>query len=118
MGAGAGALRRNMGHYDTIERHVRLDRYAWMGTNAPWTIITVSRIPAIEIEMIEPAAPSDTSFDYDEDYEDDYEMEAAAPEDESGESESWEWFTNTRGGGNGDFNFDWIPDFETTSDSD
>ena len=118
MGAGAGALRRDMGQYDTIERHLRLDRDAWMGTNAPWTIITISRIPTVEIEMIEPAVSSDTSFDYDDDYEDDYEMEVAAPADESDEAESWKWLTNTRGGGNDTYNFDWIPDFGTTSDSD
>ena len=71
MGAGAWALRRNMGQYDSIERHVRLNRHAWMGTNAPWTIITISGIPAVEIEVLEAIDSSDDyiSIDYDDDYD-------------------------------------------------
>ena len=46
--------------------------------------------------------------------------EEAAPTDEemvsSSSSSSWEPFTNTRGGGKGDFDWDWIPDFETESE--
>ena len=71
MGSGAGALRRSMGQYDSIERHLRLDRNAWMGTNSPIIIITISRIPAIEIEVLEAVDSSDDYFsmDYDDDYD-------------------------------------------------
>ena len=78
MGSGAGALRRNKGQCDTIEWHVRLNVHAGMGVNAPRTVFTVSRIPSIEIEMLEPETASDTPIDYDDDYDDDYEAEAAS----------------------------------------
>ena len=42
-----------------------------MGTNAPIIIITISRIPAVEIEVLEAVDSSDDylSMDYDDDYD-------------------------------------------------
>ena len=87
MGAGAGALRRDMGQYDTIERHVRLER-----RNLPYhhhvIIITVSRIPEVEIEELEAASSSDISFDYDYEVEEDIEEWVVTVEDVNMNSDS------------------------------
>ena len=37
-----------------------------------------SRIPTVEIEMIEPEVSSDATIDYDDDYEYDHEVEAVS----------------------------------------
>ena len=80
MGAGAGALRRNMNQYTEIERLVRLER-----PNLPYhhhvISITVSRIPEVEIEELEAASSSDISFDYDYEVEEDIEEWVVTVED-------------------------------------
>ena len=87
MGAGAGALRRDMNQYTTIERHVRLER-----PNLPYhhhvIIITVSRIPEVEIEELEAASSSDISFDYDYEVEEDIEEWVVTIEDVNMNSDS------------------------------
>ena len=87
MGAGAGALRRNMNQYTEIERLVRLER-----PNLPYhhhvIIITVSRIPEVEIEELEAASSSDISFDYDYEVEEDIEEWVVTVEDVNMNSDS------------------------------
>ena len=63
MGAGAGVLRRNMGPYVTREWLVRLPRIRGIH------VFTVSRIPPIDIELLEPESSSDDDYDYDYDYD-------------------------------------------------
>ena len=70
MGSGAGALRQGMGLYDSIERHLRLER-----PNRPYhhhiIVISVSRIPPVELEEADAMmmGTSSTSSDDDYDYE-------------------------------------------------
>ena len=61
MGAGAGVLRRNMGPYTTREWLVRVP---FRGIH----VFTVSRIPPIDIELLEPSESS-IAYDYDYDYD-------------------------------------------------
>ena len=72
-----------MGRYDTVETHTRLERHAWLGVNAPWLIITVSRIPT-EYAEIEAVASSDITIDYDYEVEDIEDWAAAMSTDSEG----------------------------------
>ena len=74
-------LRRDMGRYDTVEAHTRLERHAWLGVNAPWMVIIVSRMPT-EYAEIEAFDSSDVTIDYDYDIEDFEDWAAMSTESE------------------------------------
>ena len=73
MGSGAGVLRQDFGAHRSIEYHIRLPP-----PGRPVIVITISRIPEIEIEELDRAligVPNDEPLDYDYDTEDDSEVE-------------------------------------------
>ena len=77
MGSGAATLSQGFPQYSSIERHIRLN-----GPGRPFhgqvVVITISRIPEIEIEELDRAlfgVPNDEPLDYDYDTEDDSEVE-------------------------------------------
>ena len=71
MGSGAGALRQGFGQYVSVERHIRLNRPG-RPFDGQVVVITISRIPEIEIEELDRALfdPNVEPLDYDYDTED------------------------------------------------
>ena len=87
MGSGAGTLRQNLGQHVSIEYHIRLNRPG-RPFHGHVMVITLSRIPEVEIDVLDQALMNQHQDDYDYGHVSDYDYDS--------EEEVEEWLRVTR----------------------